>query len=139
MTAEEARHWFETQQRHADDPSRLSWVIALDGRLIGVAHLHSLSEADGSGRFVIRMYSPVHVGRGLGTEATRLVLSHAFETMNLHRVDLRVLAFNEGAIASYRKCGFVVEGRERESCRLSGQWYDDIIMGILSSDFARSE
>jgi RimJ/RimL family protein N-acetyltransferase len=36
--------------------------------------------------------------------------------MNLHRVDLRVLAFNDGAIASYRKCGFVQEGCERESC-----------------------
>jgi RimJ/RimL family protein N-acetyltransferase len=55
--------------------------------------------------------------------------------MNLHRVDLRVLAFNDGAIAAYRKWGFVAEGRERESCWLDGQWHDDIIMGLLAAEF----
>jgi len=77
-------------------------------------------------------------GDGVGVEvmdATRLVLDHAFRSMNLHRVDLRVLAFNHGAIASYRKCGFVQEGRERESRWLDGQWYDDIIMAVLATEF----
>ena len=55
--------------------------------------------------------------------------------MNPHHVDLRALAFNDGAIASYRKCGFVQEGRERERCRLDGQWLDDIIMGVLANEF----
>jgi len=55
--------------------------------------------------------------------------------MNLHRVDLRVLAFNDGAIASYRKCGFVQEGCERNSCWLDGQWYDETIMAVLATEF----
>lgn len=55
--------------------------------------------------------------------------------MNLHRLDLRALALNDVAIASYRKCGLVQEGRLRQSCWLHGQWHDDIIMGILATDF----
>jgi hypothetical protein len=47
-----------------------------------------------------------------------------------YQVDLRVLAFNDGVIASYRTCGFVEEGREPDSCWLDGQCYDDIIMGF---------
>lgn len=85
------------------------------------------------------MFAPRHIGRGLGTEATRLVLSHGFDSMGLHRIDLRVLAFNAMAIACYRKCGFIVEGRERESCWLENVWHDDIIMGILAREYATLE
>jgi RimJ/RimL family protein N-acetyltransferase len=55
--------------------------------------------------------------------------------MGLHRIDLRVLEFNTGAIACYRRCGFVEEGRERESCCIDGQWYDDVVMGVLDREF----
>ena len=37
------------------------------------------------------------------------------ETLGLHRVALFVFEFNERAIRAYRRCGFVIEGRSRES------------------------
>jgi ribosomal-protein-alanine N-acetyltransferase len=135
MTAAEARAWYVRQQARTADPSRRYWAIEAEGHLVGGAGLDSLKESDRKAHFVIGMFAPSHLGRGLGTEATRLVLDHAFRSMNLHRVDLRVLAFNDRAIASYRKCGFVQEGRERESCWLDGQWHDDIIMGVLATEF----
>lgn len=135
MTPAEARAWYERQQARAADPSGCHWVIEAEGHLMGVTRLHAFKETDSKAHFVIGLFAPSHMGRGLGTEATRLVLGHAFGSMNLHRVDLRVLAFNDGAIASYRTCGFVQEGRERESCWLDGQWYDDIIMAVLATEF----
>jgi RimJ/RimL family protein N-acetyltransferase len=135
MTPAEARAWYEQQQARAADPSRRYWVIEAEGHLVGGAGLDSLKRTDRKAHFVIGMFAPSHMRRGLGTQATRLVLDHAFGSMNLHRVDLRVLAFNDGAIASYRKCGFVQEGRERDSCWFHGQWHDDIIMGVLATEF----
>jgi RimJ/RimL family protein N-acetyltransferase len=134
MTPAEAGAWYQQQQARAADPSGRHWLIEAEGHLVGGVGLDSLREMDRKAHFVIGMFAPSHMRRGLGTEATRLVLDHAFRSMNLHRVDLRVLAFNDGAIASYRKCGFVQEGRERESCWLDGQWHDDIIMGILATE-----
>ena len=135
MTPAEARAWYEQQQARAADPSRRYWVIEAEGHLVGGAGLDSLKRTDRKAHFVIGMFAPSHMRRGLGTQATRLVLAHAFGSMNLHRVDLRVLAFNDGAIASYRKCGFVQEGRERDSCWFHGQWHDDIITGVLATEF----
>ena len=71
-------------------------------------------------------------GRGYGTEATRLMLDHAFGTLGLHRIALTVFEFNERAIRAYRNCGFVVEGRARESIWRDGRWWDELAMSVLS-------
>lgn len=132
MSGQEAKDWFEDIARR---DSSTYWVIEASGSLAGAAFLHSLSEADRKARFAIGMFDPRFLGRGLGAEATRLVLSHAFRDLGLHRVDLRVLEFNTTAIRSYKRAGFLEEGRERDSCWLEGRWYDDVIMGVLEPEF----
>ena len=135
MTPAEARAWYEQQQARAADKVAFGLDDPVAPGRVGGAGLDSLKRTDRKAHFVIGMFAPSHMRRGLGTQATRLVLAHAFGSMNLHRVDLRVLAFNDGAIASYRKCGFVQEGRERDSCWFHGQWHDDVIMGVLATEF----
>jgi RimJ/RimL family protein N-acetyltransferase len=136
MTDDEAVDWYARQVEYARDAARRHWMIERDSALVGVTFLHTIDMDDRRARFAIGLFSPELLGRGTGTIATRLVLSHAFADMGLHRVDLRVLAFNERAIASYRTCGFVVEGRERESCLMDGVWRDDVIMGLLATEFS---
>jgi RimJ/RimL family protein N-acetyltransferase len=65
----------------------------------------------------------------------KLVLAHGFGEMNLHRIDLRVLARNGRAIRAYEKCGFVHEGVERESALIDGNWEDDVKMSVLEHEF----
>jgi RimJ/RimL family protein N-acetyltransferase len=120
-----------TQQ--ATDP--YSWAIEHAGRCVGSARLHSLSAADRRARYAIGLFDRRVWGQGLGTEATRLVLRYAFESLGLHRVDLRVLADNERAIRAYLKCGFVREGVERESALVGGVWRSDVFMSILEDEY----
>lgn len=134
MSDDEAQEWYAEALRLRSDPTGLPWVIEHAGRLVGVAFLHSIRAQDAKARYAIGLFSSADLGRGWGREATQLVLDHAFDVVGLNRVDLRVLAFNERAIRSYERCGFVVEGRERQSCRLGDAWYDDLIMGILADD-----
>jgi RimJ/RimL family protein N-acetyltransferase len=139
MSREEAAQWLDAVRSAEADASRRHWVIDVDGRLIGVASLHSIRADDRKARFAIGLFDPSDLGQGYGSDATRLVLRYAFTELGLNRVDLRVLAFNARAIAAYERCGFVVEGRERESCRIGGHFYDDIIMGCLASEFLAGE
>jgi len=53
----------------------------------------------------------------------------------LHRVSLNVFEYNQRAIRSYEKVGFVVEGRERQFMRREGQRWDMIFMGILRAEW----
>lgn len=113
------------------DPNPLHWVVTVQGRCIGTAFLHSLVKNDQRARYAIGIFEPSDWGKNFGTETTRLVLDYAFGQLGLHRVDVRVLAYNQGALRCYEKCGFVSERVERESAWVDGQWHNDIIMGIL--------
>ena len=72
---------------------------------------------------------------GYGTDAMKVVLRYAFEELNLHRVSLNVFEYNQRAIHSYEKVGFVVEGCERQFLRREGKRWDMIYMGILRADW----
>ena len=113
----------------------LCWAVEAKGRLLGEARLDGLDLHDGRARLATGLYDVSQLGKGLGRELIKLILSYAFEELKLHRVDLRVLDFNERAIRCYRACGFVEEGRERKSARIDDVWHDDIIMGILAEEF----
>lgn len=113
------------------------WVIEAAGRFIGHIRLHGVSRQDSRASLAIGIDDASCLGKGYGTEATRLVLAYAFGGV-FHRIGLRVLANNARAIACYRKCGFVEEGREREAAFVNGAWQDDIIMGLLDREFSLS-
>src|SRR5258707_8136155 len=63
------------------------------------------------------------------------MLGHAFGTLSLPRIALYVFEFNGGAIRAYQRCGFVVEGRSRESIWRDGRWWDELAMSVLESDW----
>ena len=53
-------------------------------------------------------------GHGYGTEATRLVMDEAFDTLGLDEVRLEVFSHNARAIAAYERVGFEVTGEHVE-------------------------
>jgi RimJ/RimL family protein N-acetyltransferase len=105
------------------------------GRLIGSCAFSQLDGENGSAMYHITIGEKDAWGRGHGTEATRLMLEHAFRTLGLHRVGLTVFEFNERAIRAYRRCGFIVEGRARESIWRDGRWWDELAMSVLASEW----
>lgn len=76
--------------------------------------------------------------QGFGTDAMNILLGFIFNQMNLNKAGLNVYSFNERAIASYSKCGFVVEGRLRQQIFRDGKYHDEVLMGLLRSEYFQS-
>ncbi len=104
-------------------------------RLVGTCAFSQLDAENGSALYHITIGESDVWGLGFGTEATQLMLDHAFGSLGLHRIALYVFEFNERAIGAYRRCGFVVEGRSRESILRDGRWWDELAMSVLSSEW----
>lgn len=126
-------NWYLDQKRREEN--EYSWMIELEGRCIGCAGLHHFSAADKSATYRIGIFDPQHHSQGIGTEVTKLILQFGFETLRLHRIDLKVLDYNHRAIRCYEKCGFQTDGILRESAYIEGKFYSDIIMSILEDDY----
>jgi len=134
MRRDEIERFFAARALGPDSLSMAIHVRA-DDRLIGTCALSQLDADNGSALFHITIGEKDAWGRGYGTEATRLMIDHAFTGLGLHRIALTVFAFNDRAIRSYRRVGFVVEGRAREAIWREGRWWDEISMSILDSDW----
>lgn len=77
-------------------------------------------------------------GKGYGTEAKALILEYAFLTLNLHRVQSEVVAYNERSARHLLRNGFVKEGVRREAIFRQGRYHDVVDFGILREDWERS-
>ncbi len=130
MTREGAVRWVQwlAERPHA-------WVIEINGAFASEIRLDNVNAQDRRATMAIGIGNPALLGKGFGTEAIDLLLRHAFEDIGLHRIGIRVLAYNRRAIRAYEKCGFVIEGRERETAYVNGSWHDDIMMGLLDREF----
>ena len=78
---------------------------------------------------------PAYRGHGYGTDAMRVTLRYGFMELNLQRIQLNVYSYNERAIKSYLKAGFVVEGRQRGMLRRDGERWDFVYMSVLRDEW----
>ena len=74
-------------------------------------------------------------GKGIGTEATRLMVEYGFFRLNLARIELGVCAKHKAAIRVYEKAGFQIEGQRRSSSFRDGQYEDGLWMGLLREEY----
>jgi [ribosomal protein S5]-alanine N-acetyltransferase len=121
----------------AGQSDNLSLGIALRNgdRLIGGTGLHEFDQRCRRASFGIFIGPREEWGKGYGTEVTRLMVAHAFETLNLNRLALQVYEYNARGIRAYEKVGFRREGVLRQDMFRDGRYWDTIVMGILREDW----
>jgi RimJ/RimL family protein N-acetyltransferase len=103
--------------------------------MIGNSGVFGIEWVNRCGELGIMIGDKSEWNKGYGTEAMTLLQRHAFETLNLNRVFLKVYADNVRAIRAYEKAGFVQEGRLRSAVFKHGEYDDVILMSVLRSEW----
>ena len=133
--------WLDKASQMAPEEKPLAIELNDKGtwRLIGNSGFFNLEWANRSAEVGLFIGDKSVWNQGYGTEVMHLLLRHGFETLNLHRIYLRVYSTNPRAKRSYEKVGFVLEGTMREAVYRRGRYADVHIMSVLRSEWTAAE
>lgn len=129
---EQFRSWSSNDATTAD--VGLSVVERATGQLAGHVTLWGATWWDRSAEAAV-ILGPDHQGRGLGPDALAVLLRYAFDELGLHRVSIKAWAFNDRALAAYRRAEFTEEGRLREVGFHAGAWHDHVLLAVLEHEW----
>ena len=103
---------------------RIAGRVALDNVVMGAWHNATL------GYYVDRGLN----GRGLATEAVRLICGFAFDTAGLHRIQAGVMPRNAASARVLAKVGFRHEGLAKHYLFINRRWEDHDIYALTVED-----
>lgn len=79
-----------------------------------------------------------YTGKGIMTRACHAITDYAFNTYQLHRVEIRCASSNVKSRAIPERLGFKQEGVLREQAKLHDSYVDHIIYGMLAREWNAS-
>jgi len=134
-----------TEKQWIDDISKSKNDIVLtivtktpvNGKPIGNIALNKIDHKDRRATFGIFIGDKDYHESGYGTEAARLMINFGFNQLNLHRIDSSAFSFNRRSVNMHLKLGFKKEGRQRQKIFKNGLYRDEILFGLLRSDWGK--
>jgi ribosomal-protein-alanine N-acetyltransferase len=112
--------WFEENVASED---RINLLIVGEDGPAGTIGLGPIDDPDGNAELGIWLRAEDQ-GAGYGTEASRLLVTHAFDELRLHRIEARVFEGNEASRNLWETLGFEHEAVHREAAYLRGDYRD---------------
>lgn len=129
----------DSEKKYLEDNSSSKYsfvIVTLDSdKMIGTVGLENISSSNRTATLGVFIGDKDYLSKGYGTEAIRLLLDYGFNYLNLHSINLTLMAFNERALKCYEKCGFKQTGKIRDHRFINGKFYDAICMDILEDEF----
>lgn len=136
LTEEDEESWYESIR--AQRREGRGYVFAIrpepDAPAVGTASL-SVGQGQRTGALGLVVADPAARRKGFGRQACEFILRYGFDELDLNRVELWVFDYNTPAEALYQSVGFKEEGRRRQSLFRDGAFHDEILMGMLSSEY----
>jgi [ribosomal protein S5]-alanine N-acetyltransferase len=114
------------------------WALALrdTNKLIGTVTLFNLSLSNGRAEIGYAMGS-AYWGKGYMNEALTALIVHAFDVIDLRRLEADVDPRNTSSIRTLERLGFQREGFLRERWHVGGELQDAFFYGLLKREWQR--
>lgn len=114
-----------------------AFCIRAGGRIVGRVTLSQVFRKAFRNCYLGYWVDEEHNGRGYATAAVRLAVLHAFDELDLHRVQANVMSSNPRSVRVLEKAGFRKEGRALRYLQIAGRWEDHDMYAITVEDLDR--
>jgi RimJ/RimL family protein N-acetyltransferase len=106
-----------------------------EDRLLGVARIYWITWSNGTAWLQLAIGAAADRREGYAADALDLLLHYAFAELNLHRLTVRVPAFDEDSVRLLEAAGFTIEVRQREARQIGGRYFDLLFLGMLQPEW----
>ena len=136
---EVARRWgsedIDNEVREGFVGNEEGFVVEVEGEVIGAIQYGEEDDPMYRHANIDIFLATSRHGRGLGTEAIRVLARHLFEERGHHRLTIDPAAENVRAIRAYERIGFRPVGVMRRYERApDGTWRDALLMDVLAEE-----
>lgn len=116
----------------------INWAITLKGipKLIGIIG-HYRIQPENYRCEIGYMILPEYNGKGIVTEAVKVVLEYGFDELQMHSIEGVIDPENKASERVLQKNGFVKEAHFIENEFAQGKFWDTVIYSILKRNFKR--
>ena len=130
------KDWLASAMADKSNKSVIFMIETLsDAKPAGFVQLSQIDWISRNCMFGIALPEKDFQGKGIGSEAMKLIFGYAFNTLNLNKISLEVVAFNENSIYIYEKLGFEREGVLKKHYFWNGALHDVLIYGLFKENF----
>ena len=133
-TEEHSLRFIELMLRKADEQEAIAFGIWYEGQLCGVIDMHGWDHTLQKAEVGYWMMEE-RQGKGIVTNSCKTLISYAFATLRLNKVEIRFVLQNDKSAQIPIKLGSAKEGILRQSAKLHGQYVDMVGMGMLRKDW----
>ena len=138
LTLKKEKKWYKDTKKQKD--TIIFGLYALDKNkkiLIGSTGLKKIDHNHKNAEFGIIVADKNYWGKGIGTEATNLVINFGFKVLGLNSIYLTVFSKNKAGQKTYKRAGFKKTGLLRKHVRYK-KGYDDVyVMSILRKEWKK--
>jgi len=116
----------------------INWAITLKGndKLIGIIG-HYRIQPENHRAEIGYMILPEYNGKGITSEAIKVVIEYGFEQMQLHSIEAVIDPENSASEKVLQKNGFVKEAHILENELWEGKFWDTVIYSLLKRNFKK--
>jgi [ribosomal protein S5]-alanine N-acetyltransferase len=128
---------FSQYVKRFNSPTHIGfWILTESGEIAGVANISEIIRGRfRSGYLGYYAFAP-HSGRGYMTEGIRAVVTKAFRSLGLHRLEANIQPGNESSRRLVQRLGFRLEGYSPRYLKIAGKWRDHERWAITAEDWA---
>ncbi|MHA1669944.1 MAG: GNAT family N-acetyltransferase [Promethearchaeota archaeon] len=132
---EEVKKWLEPKKQEVKTDVDFLIYHKKDEKKIGMVGLTDIQWLNRNANIFTVIGESEYWGKGIAVEAGKLMITYAFEELNLHKVHTSVYSPNERSLKAAAKIGLVEEAVLREEIYIDGVHVDNHKFAVFKKDW----
>ncbi|MGN6342470.1 MAG: GNAT family N-acetyltransferase [Ginsengibacter sp.] len=130
----DVKEYIKNSMAQTEEKKEVSFLIVSEKSVIGRIGIHNINFQNKNASIGYWLIKEAE-GKGIISKATRSLITYAFQTWGLNRIEIRAATDNQRSRSVPERLGMLKEGTLREVELVNGKFLDLEVYSVLSSEW----